>query len=74
MLRTEVQMACNRCNFQGKTYVFDRIFREQATQEDVYTYSAKPIVAGQYYALNKETSRRGICAHNLQTRRFKNIN
>ena len=26
--------------------MFDKIFREKATQEDVYTFSAKPIVAG----------------------------
>ncbi|KAL5246792.1 hypothetical protein ACHWQZ_G018855 [Mnemiopsis leidyi] len=32
-------------NINGKTYVFDKIFREKATQEDVYTFSAKPIVA-----------------------------
>ena len=32
-------------NINGKAYMFDRIFKELATQEEVYNFSAKPIVA-----------------------------
>jgi len=32
--------------FQGKVYVFDRVFRANSAQETVYAITAKPIVKG----------------------------
>lgn len=34
--------------FQGKLYVYDKIFKPNATQESVYNMVAKPIVKGMY--------------------------
>jgi len=32
--------------FQGKVYVFDRVFKANTVQEPVYAITAKPIVKG----------------------------
>jgi len=32
--------------FQGKVYVFDRVFKANTMQEPVYAITAKPIVKG----------------------------
>jgi len=33
-------------SFQGKIYVFDRVFKANTPQEPVYAITAKPIVKG----------------------------
>ena len=33
--------------FQGKVYVYDKVFKPNATQEAVYNTVAKPIVSGE---------------------------
>lgn len=34
----------NHISFQGKVYIFDKVFRPDATQEKVYNEAAKEIV------------------------------
>lgn len=33
-------------SFQGKLFMFDKVFKPSCTQEDVYNTGAKPIVGG----------------------------
>jgi len=34
--------------FQGKIYVYDRVFKANSAQETVYAITAKPIVKGSF--------------------------
>lgn len=36
---------------QGKVYLFDKVFKPNATQEKVYTEAAKSIVTGEYISI-----------------------
>lgn len=38
--------------FQGKVYVYDKVFKPNATQESVYNIAAKPIVKGMWLEFN----------------------
>jgi len=38
--------------FQGKVYVYDKVFKANATQESVYNTAAKPIVKGMWLKFN----------------------
>lgn len=38
--------------FQGKVYVYDKVFKANATQESVYNTAAKPIVKGMWLEFN----------------------